>query len=153
MIINPAEVPGNTNSAYPKQFQAQVARRFKQKLGNVAGLKNFGVNLVTLKPGSASALRHWHEQQDEFVYVLEGEITLVSDQGEQVLEPGMAAAFPAGEANGHQLVNRSTAEAKYLEVGDRTPNEVVHYPDVDLQAQSKADGWIFTHKDGRPYST
>ncbi|KAF3883815.1 MULTISPECIES: cupin domain-containing protein [Nostocales] len=153
MIIDPTNVPKETGSRYPQQFQEVVAGRIRQRLGNFAGLKNFGVNLVTLEPGSTSALRHWHSHQDEFIYVLDGEIILVTDAGEQRLTPGMAAGFPAGDGNGHHLLNRSSKVAMYLEVGDRTPNDAVTYPDDDLLAQVSPDGksWIFTHKDGTPY--
>jgi uncharacterized cupin superfamily protein len=107
---------------------------------------------VKLEPGSSSALRHWHSHQDEFIYVLEGELTLITDAGEEILKPGMAAGFPANEANGHHLVNRSSVVGVYLEVGDRTPNDEATYPDHDLIAQSSADGkFRFIHKDGTPY--
>ena len=101
MIVNPENVPDSTGSNYPQQFKSAVAGRVKKRLGNAAGLVNFGVNLVRLAPGSCSALRHWHSRQDELVYVLEGEVTLISNSGEQVLQPGMAAGFPAGDADGH----------------------------------------------------
>ncbi len=153
MIIDPTNVPKETGSRYPQQFQEVVAGRIRQRLGNFAGLKNFGVNLVTLEPGSASALRHWHSHQDEFIYVLDGEVILVTDAGEQRLTPGMAAGFRAGDRNGHHLLNRSSTVAIYLEVGDRTPFDAVIYPDDDLLAQVSLDGksWVFTHKDGTPY--
>ncbi|WP_414527998.1 cupin domain-containing protein [Nodularia chucula] len=160
MIINPENVPSRTTSNYPDKFKYVVFGRAKQALGNAAGLKNFGVNLVTLAPGSCSALRHWHTQQDEFIYVLEGEVTLVTDAGAQILTPGMMAGFPAGEEDGHQLVNRSNAVVVYLEIGDRlrrgfadrTPDDEVYYPDNDLIAKSSADGQtIFTHQDGTLY--
>ncbi|TVP64094.1 MAG: cupin domain-containing protein [Nodularia sp. (in: Bacteria)] len=150
MIINPENVPSRTDSTYPDKFKSVVFGRAKQALGNAAGLKNFGVNLVTLAPGSCSALRHWHTQQDEFIYIIEGEVTLVTDTGAQILTPGMMAGFPAGEEDGHQLVNRSNnVEVVYLEIGDRTPDDEVYYPDNDLIAKPGADGQtIFTHKDG-----
>ncbi len=151
MLLDPEQVPAQQSSNYPSAFQAVVAGRWRQRLGNAAGLKNFGVNLVVLEPGSASALRHWHQKQDEFVYILEGEVTLITDDGEQILTPGMAAGFPAGEANGHCLINRSSSRVKYLEVGDRTPADQVTYPDVDLLAKDEPKGWEFTHKDGSPY--
>ncbi|MEC4813148.1 MAG: cupin domain-containing protein [Scytonema sp. PMC 1069.18] len=153
MIIDPQNVPKETSSTYPKQFQSIVQGRTRQRLGNYTGLKNFGVNLVTLEPGSASALRHWHSCQDEFIYVLDGELTLITDAGEQVLKPGMAAGFPAGEANGHHLVNRTELVAVYLEIGDRTANDTVTYPDEDLQLQLSSDGKsrVFTRKDGTLY--
>ncbi len=151
MIVNPENVPDITGSKYPLQFQSAVAGRVKKRLGDAAGLQNFGVNLVRLAPGSCSALRHWHSRQDELVYVLEGEITLISNAGEEVLQPGMAAGFRAGDADGHHLVNRTNAVVVYLEVGDRTPGDEVHYPDDDLVAKSHDNGWVFTHKKGDIY--
>ncbi|MBD2292935.1 cupin domain-containing protein [Anabaena sphaerica FACHB-251] len=152
MIINPDNVPHRTTSVYPEVFKSRLMGRVKQALGNAVGLNNFGVNLVTLAPGSCSALRHWHLQQDEFIYIIQGEATLVTNTGEQILTPGMMAGFPAAEADGHQLVNKSQAVVIYLEVGDRTPGEVVYYPDDDLIAKSSDDGrWIFTHRDGDLY--
>ncbi|MBD2571227.1 cupin domain-containing protein [Anabaena lutea] len=152
MIINPDNVPRRTSSVYPDVFKSQIAGRIKQALGNAAGLKNFGVNLVTLTPGSCSALRHWHTQQDEFIYIIQGEATLITNAGEQILTAGMMAGFPAGEANGHQLLNKSQAIVIYLEVGDRSLGEEVYYPDDDLIAKSSDDGgWIFTHKNGDLY--
>lgn len=151
MIINPDRVPENHGSNYPAQFKHVVAGRAKKRLGNAANLKNFGVNLVELAPGSASALRHWHEEQDEFIYVLSGEINLITDAGEEILTAGMAAGFAAGVANGHCLINRSSKSATYLEIGDRTPNEKVSYPDDDLVAEYSSNGWIFTHQGGSCY--
>jgi uncharacterized cupin superfamily protein len=151
MMIDPESVPRRTGTVYPDPFKALLAGRVKQRVGDAAGLRNFGVNLVTLAPGSISALRHWHEKQDEFVYVIAGELILVTDEGEQPLRAGMMAGFAAGEANGHHLVNRSNAPAVYLEIGDRTPDDRVHYPDDDLQAVASPEGWVLSHKDGRPY--
>lgn len=151
MIINPENVPESTGSNYPQQFKAAVAGRVKKRLGNAAGLQNFGVNLVKLAPGSCSALRHWHSRQDELIYVLEGEVTLVTNAGEDVLKPGMAAGFPAGEADGHHLVNRTNADVVYLEIGDRTPGDEVDYPDEDLVAKANKNGWFFTRKNGEVY--
>ncbi|MBV6624602.1 MAG: cupin domain-containing protein [Rivularia sp. (in: Bacteria)] len=150
MIINPEEVPIQNSTDYPDEFKSVVAGRFRQRLGKFAGLNNFGVNLVKLIPGSASALRHWHSHQDEFIYILEGELTIITDAGEEILTPGMAAGFPANEANGHHLVNRSNEDAVYLEVGDSTPNDTVYYPDNDLIAKPGNDGKsvVFTRKDG-----
>jgi uncharacterized cupin superfamily protein len=152
MLINPENIPEKTSSNYPDQFQSLVAGRFRKRLGDAAGLKNFGVNLTKLTPGSCSALRHWHTKQDEFIYVLEGELTLVTNDGEQTLTSGMAAGFPAGVADGHHLINRSNSEAVYLEIGDRTPDDEVGYPDVDLVAKLSSNGLVFTHKDGSLYT-
>jgi uncharacterized cupin superfamily protein len=149
--LNPETVAARTSSAYPEAFKALVAGRSKQALGDVLGLKNFGVNLVKLAPGAYSSLRHWHRRQDEFVYVLEGELTLITDTGEQILGPGMAAGFPAGKPDGHHLINRSQAIAMYLEVGDRLPGDSGSYPDVDLAFEQSSGKAVFTHKDGSPY--
>lgn len=145
--IDPTAIAPRTGTIYPEPFKATVAGRSKQALGAALGLKNFGVNRVTLAPGGASALRHWHTKQDEFIYVVAGEVTLVTEAGEQVLTAGMAAGFPAGKADGHQLVNRSGREAVYLEVGDRLPGDEVIYPDVDLAGQ-QSYSWQLTRKDG-----
>ncbi len=125
--------------------------REKAALGNVAGLTQFGVNLTRLKPGAASALRHWHEQEDEFIYVLEGELVLVEDGGETLLGPGDCAGFKAGVSNGHQLVNKSQRDARYLEIGTRAATERAHYPDVDLVLERDENGARFLHKSGEPY--
>ena len=115
------------------------------------GSTQFGVNLTRLKPGAASALRHWHEQEDEFIYVLEGELVLVEDDGEMLLKPGDCAGFKAGVANGHQLVNKSQRDAVYLEIGTRAAAERGHYPDVDLVLERDEHGMRFLHKSGEPY--
>ena len=153
MVINPQDVPDTKSSNYPEQFKPVVAGRVKKRLGDAAGLKNFGVNLVKLEPGSCSALRHWHSSQDEFIFILEGELTLVTDAGEQTLLPGMAAGFPAAEADGHHLINRSSAAAVYLEVGDRTAGDMATYPDNDLMAKDNSGRWVFAHRDGSPYES
>ena len=150
--IDIGALPVRASSAYPDMYKPVVAGREKIALGNAVGLSQFGVNLTRLKPGAASALRHWHENEDEFVYVLEGELVLVTDEGESVLGPGMAAGFPAGRACGHHLVNRTDRPALYLEIGDRTPGDRAHYSADDLEAALDPEGrWRFTHKDGRPY--
>jgi len=153
MIVDPKNVPESTGSNYPQQFKYAVAGRVKKRLGDSARLQNFGVNLVRLAPGSCSTLRHWHTCQDEFIYVLEGEVTLITNSGEQVLKSGMAAGFPAGDADGHYLVNRSNADVVYLEIGDRTSGDSVNYPDDNLIAKSGDNGWIFTRKDGEIYES
>jgi uncharacterized cupin superfamily protein len=149
--LDPATVVPSHGSNYPGLFKPRVADRAKQRLSDALGLKNFGVNLTTLKPGAASALRHWHARQDELVYVVSGELVLVTDAGEQLLTAGLCAGFPAGKADGHHLVNRSAHDAVYLEVGDRTPGDGADYPDDDLVARAVAGGWQFTRKDGSPY--
>ena len=145
-------VPPRTKpSNYPEPFFSRMLKREKRQLGDVFGLKNFGVNLTRLAPGGESALLHRHSKQDEFIYILEGEPTLVTETAEIKLSPGMCAGFPAaGEA--HQLVNRTNDDVLYLEVGDRTPGDEGSYPKDDIQAVLGADGkWVFTRKDGRPY--
>jgi uncharacterized cupin superfamily protein len=139
-------------SNYPEIFARRVAGREKRPLGDLFGLKNFGVNLTRLAPGAMSSLRHAHSLQDEFVYVIAGSAVLITDEGETPLEAGMCAGFPAGTGNAHHLVNRSNGEVWYLEVGDRTAGDVGSYPDDDLQAVKRDDGgWEFRRKDGRPY--
>ncbi len=139
-------------SIYPAPFTALMAGREKRQLGEVFGLKNFGVNLTHLKPNSKSALMHKHKTQDEFVYVVEGELTLVlGDGSEAVLTAGMCTGFPAG-GEAHQLLNKSNRDAWYLEVGDRTPADEVTYPNDDIKGKMDANGqWIFTRKDSTPY--
>lgn len=147
-----ATVPPRTKpSNYPKPFSDRVAGREKRTLGNLFGLKNFGVNLTRLTPGSESALLHRHSKQDEFVYILQGEPTLVMESDEMQLGPGMCAGFPSGGA-AHHLVNRSEEDVVYLEIGDRTAADEVTYPNDDLKAVLGADGkWAFARKDGTPY--
>ncbi|MEM7725560.1 MAG: cupin domain-containing protein [Cyanobacteria bacterium P01_A01_bin.45] len=151
MIIDPQQIPTQYTSTYPEAFKDRVLGRMKQKLGNAAGLKNLGVNLVKLQPGSCSALRHFHSHEDEFIYVLEGEITLVTNIGSQILTPGMCAGFPAGEEDAHHLINRSENIAVYLEVGNRHPEDEANYPDDDLVAKTNESGRFFTLKDGTLY--
>jgi uncharacterized cupin superfamily protein len=140
-----------TASFYPQPWRAVTDGREKTMLGDVAGLTQFGVNLTRLKPGAASSLRHWHEAEDELVYVLEGEMILIEDGGETVLRPGDAAGFKAGVANGHQLVNRSQHDALYLEIGTRAPRERAHYADVDLVVDRDERGARFSRRSGEPY--
>jgi len=138
-------------SVYPEPFASRMAGRVKQPLGDLFGITNFGVNRTVLKPGAVSALRHRHTKQDEFVYILDGAPTLVTDDGETALVPGMCAGFPAGGA-AHMLHNRTDADVIYLEIGDRTPGDAASYPDDDIAAALDETGkWRFTHKDGTPY--
>jgi uncharacterized cupin superfamily protein len=134
---------------YPPPFDAASAGRVRQRLGNAGGLRDFGVNLMRLPPGAWSSQRHWHSHEDEFVYVLEGELTLVEDGGETVLRAGDCAAFPKGTGDGHHMINRSAATAVYLEVGSRSPDDVTTCSDVDMMS-TNADG-RFLHKNGAPY--
>ena len=145
--------PKAKQTNYPEPFASRVAGREKRPLGEVFGLTNFGVNLTRLKPGAVSSLRHAHTRQDEFIYVLEGHPTLVTDAGETPLAPGMCAGFKAGTGNAHHLVNRGARDAVYLEVGDRTGGDAATYPDDDLRASLMPEGgWAFTRKDGTPFS-
>jgi len=147
-----AEAPARAQkSNYPEPFIARVAGREKRQLGEVFGLSNFGVNLTRLAPGAESALRHWHGKQDEFVYALDGEATLITDAGETRLARGMCAGFKAGTGDAHHIVNRSSADFVYLEIGDRTPGGGVGYPDDDLGLTIVDGRMRFTHKDGSPY--
>ena len=133
-------------------FTARLAPRQKRVLGDVFGLRNFGVNLTRLPPGAISALRHAHTRQDELVYILEGEPTLVTNASETRLRPGMCAGFKAGTGDAHQLVNRGERDVVFIEVGDRSPGDGVTYPDDDLQAVLGPDGkYQYRHKDGTPY--
>lgn len=144
--------PRTKASNYPEPFASRMAGREKRPLGELFGLSNFGVNHTRLIPGACSALRHAHSKQDEFVYILAGQPTLITDEGETALSPGMCAGFKAGTGNGHQLLNRTSEDVIYLEVGDRTAGDSGSYSDDDLQAVLGNDGkWQFLHKDGTPY--
>ena len=149
--LDPETVEVWTGSTYPEPFAAECAARQKRALGDAVGLKNFGVNLARLAPGVWSSQRHWHSAQDEFIYVLEGEVVLITEAGERTLTPGMAAGFPAGSGDGHHVVNRSGADAVYLEVGDRAQGDDVDYPDIDMAARWFDGVRKFVHKDGTPY--
>lgn len=150
-IVKSDALEPRRGSGYPHPYHEQLEGRLKRALGDAVGLTQFGVNLVTLEPGAQSSQRHWHEKEDELVYILEGEATLVTDEGEQTLHPGMVAGFPAGERNGHMLVNKTDAPVVYMEIGSRAPDERAEYPDVDMKAH-KVDGkWVFTRSDGTPY--
>jgi len=144
--IDIGSLPWKGGSGYPAPFDAIVEGRTRKRLGDAGGLGQFGVNLTRLAPGAASSQRHWHDNEDEFVFVLSGEVVLVEEGGETVLRAGDAAAFKAGVANGHHLVNRSGAEARYLEIGTRAGEERAHYPDIDLAYARDGAGARFTTK-------
>ena len=150
--IDIAKATVRTKGVYPEPWRAITEGREKAALGDVVGLTQFGVNLTRLKPGAASALRHWHQAEDEFVYVLEGEIMLIEDGGTTVLQRGDAAGFKAGVANGHHLVNKSQCDAVYLEVGTRAKRERAHYSDVDLILDRDESGFRFSRRSGEAYS-
>jgi len=150
--IDPKLLPERVGNGYPAPFQSSCEGRRKRALGDAGGLSQYGVNLVTLPPGQWSAQRHWHSHEDEFVWIVSGELVLVTDAGEEVLRPGMAAAFPAGKDDGHHLVNRSAMEAVYLEVGSRSAVDHCNYPDIDLHLEPDGAGdFRFTHKDGKSW--
>ncbi len=145
----PVARPGR---GYPEPFAARVAGRVRHPLGDFFGLSNFGVNLTRLPPGGMSALRHAHSREDELIYIVEGEPVLVTDAGETALRPGMCAGFKAGSGDGHHLLNRSTRDVVYLEIGDRHPGDTVIYPDEDIGRALAPDGTRhFVRRDGRPY--
>ena len=147
-----AEAPLRTKrSNYPEPFASRVAGRDKRRLGEAFGLKNFGVNLTRLAPGAISSIRHHHTKQDELIYIVEGEPTLVTDSGETPMKAGDCAGFRAGNGDAHHLVNKSGRDVLYLEIGDRTPGETVTYPDDDIEAALHDGKWRFQHKDGRLY--
>jgi uncharacterized cupin superfamily protein len=152
VAIDATQAPPRTKpSNYPEPFASRMAGRVKTPLGDLFGLANFGVNPTRLAPGAVSALRHAHTMQDEFVYVLEGHPTLVTDTGDTLLHPGMCAGFKAGSGDAHQLVNRSVADVVYLEVGDRSAGDSASYPDDDVRAVLVDGRWVFMHKDGSAY--
>jgi uncharacterized cupin superfamily protein len=149
-VIDQSRAPVKTGSIYPEPWAAMMAGRSSVRLGEAGGLTQYGVNLVRLEPGALSSLRHWHEQEDEFVWIVSGELTLVQDAGETVMRPGDCAAFPAGVPDGHHFVNRTAEPASFLVVGTKAPVEVAHYADEDLKVRV-ADGRAeFTRRDGTP---
>ncbi len=150
--IDISELPAVVGTLYPTPFDLPCRRRTRKKLGDAAGLGQFGVNLLRLPPGAWSSQRHWHTHEDEFVYVLAGEVMLVTDDGEEVLQSGDAAGFKAGESNGHCLANRSESDVLVLEIGSRVPDDVTYYPDIDMVAPADGKPAIYTHRDGTPYA-
>jgi uncharacterized cupin superfamily protein len=148
--IDIGSVPAQQVAAYPSKYAAVIAGREKQRLGDAVGLTQFGVNVTRIRPGSASALRHWHEQEDEFIYMLEGELVLKENDGETVLRPGDAAGFKSGSGIGHCLINRGSRDAAYLEIGTRAARERVHYPDVDMVMERDGGGRRFMTRSGAP---
>src|SRR4029450_9348554 len=148
--IDIGRVPAQQIASYPKEFAQVISGREKQRIGDAVGLTHFGVNITRIKAGSASALRHWHEREDEFVYMLEGELVLCENDGETVLKAGDAAGFKAGSGVAHCLVNRTERDAIYLEVGTRAESERVHYPDVDFMMERDASGRRYFRKSGEP---
>lgn len=149
--INIDALSKRTGCGYPSPFDQPCRNRVRRQLGDAGGLSDFGVNLLELQPGAWSSQRHWHSAEDEFVWVLAGEVTLIDDAGEQILHAGDCAAFAKGDANGHHLVNRSDAPVRCLEIGSRWPAEdACDYPDIDLHIGPEP-AETYTHKDGTPY--
>ena len=149
--VDRSKIPFTNNASYPKEFAPVIEGREKQKLGDAVGLTQFGVNVSRIKAHSKSALRHWHESEDEFIYVLQGEVVLETNDGEQVLRPGMCAGFPAGTGDAHRFVNRTASDVTLLVIGDRTPDDEISYPDVDMHAVLAPDGvYRFSTKSGEP---
>ena len=150
--LDPSSLPARTSSMYPEPFRSRVLPREKRALGGALGLTKIGVNLTTLPPGKESSMRHFHSHEDELIFVVEGEVVLRTNQGEQVLTAGMCAGFAAGVRDGHQFVNRSAAPVRYLEVSNRDPEDEAEYSDDDLGCRKAADGsYVFSRKDGTPY--
>jgi len=149
--IDIGKIAIDTATGYPSPFNKAVEGRSRKRLARAAGLSQFGVNVCTLKPGAASSQRHWHENEDELVYVLEGEVVLREDEGETVLKAGDAAAWKAGVANGHTIINRSNRDAVFIEVGTRAPSERAHYSDIDMMVVRDEKGARYTKKNGEPY--
>ena len=147
IALHVADVPMRIGSGYPAPHDAPCKKRGRRRLSDQFGLMQFGANVLELPPGAWSSQRHWHERQDEFVYVPEGDVTLVTNEGETLLRPGMFAGFRAGQPNGHHLVNRSNAVARVLEVGTRTAEETAHYSDIDMMYR---EGEGYFTGDGRP---
>lgn len=149
--FHPTDVKPRIGSGYPAPYNQGALTRRKHALGDRAGLSQFGVNYTILPPGQQSALRHWHSHEDEFVFVLEGELVLITDEGEETLTAGMCAGFPGGVPNGHQLINRSGEEAVFVEIGSRIAEDEGNYPDDDLHARKTGNGHVFTRKNGDVY--
>jgi len=152
--FDPLDVPESNETSYPAPFRAANQMRWNRRLGDHARIKNFGVNLTRIIPGGQSSHRHAHTRQDEFVYVLVGEVVLETDAGAQTLRSGTCAGFPAGTGDAHRFVNRSSSDCLLLVIGDRTADDEVSYPDIDMAGRLGAEGrYSFRHKDGRPYET
>ncbi len=152
LVLDPATIDFVSGAgAYPDQYKPLVPGRAKKVIGDSLGLKNYGVNIVKLEPGGCSSVRHWHTRQDEFIYVIEGEITVVNDDGEFIMSAGMVAGFPGGAENGHHMFNRAEKDAIFMEVGDRLPGDSVDFSDVDLLSRQLKAGWQFTNRKGKPF--
>jgi uncharacterized cupin superfamily protein len=146
--LDPLSLEPRTSSGYPEPYRSRVLPREKRQLGNALGLKTIGINHTLLPPGKESSMRHWHTHEEEFIYVLSGEVVLRTDAGEQLLRAGMCAGFPLGTRDGHQLINRGDEPALYLEISNRDENDRAFYPDVDLQYNGANAAVKFSRKDG-----
>ena len=152
IVFDPLSVAQSNATSYPAPYRADNQQRWNRRLGDHAGLENFGVNLTRIAPGGQSSARHWHSKQDEFVYVLSGTVTLETNAGEQLMKPGSCAGFPKGAPDGHRFVNRSAEDVLLLVVGDRTGEDEISYPDIDMQARLGPDGrYAFRRKDGTAF--
>ena len=150
--FDPLTIEAEVRNPYPPPNDTALNGKSRRALGDPHGLTKFGVNLTEMKPGAVSALRHWHSAEDEFIYIIDGTPTLVTDSGEEVLQPGMCACFPANSGDAHRLENKSDAIVRFLEVGNRSESEKVHYPDDDMIMEKSADGTrSFRHFDGTSY--
>jgi uncharacterized cupin superfamily protein len=149
--LDPKTITPRTATVYPQEFAGAVKGREKRALGDFFGITQYGVNLTTLAPGSWSAHRHWHENEDEFVFVVEGEITLIDDTGEHLLKPGMCAGFKSGVRNGHHLVNKTETPVTYLEIGTRAPIERAYYPEADMFFEKDGARTTVTRRNGSPF--
>ena len=148
--LDPRTVEAANRSGYPEPYRSRVLPRSKRRIGEALGLTRIGINYTVLPPGKESSMRHWHTHEDEFVFVLEGEVVLRTEAGEQVLKAGMCAGFPAGVEDGHHLINRSAADAVYLEISNRDRADGAHYADADVDLAYQAPG-RFTRRDGTPF--
>jgi len=150
--FNPLELPESNATTYPEPYRAENQNRWNRRLGSHAGIKNFGVNMTRIVPGGQSSSRHWHSLQDEFIYVLSGEVILQTDAGEEELHAGMCAGFPAGTGDGHRFLNRTVSDVVLLVVGDRTFEDEVGYSDIDMHGHPRpGGGYRFTRKDGTSF--
>ena len=149
--IDPATLPIITGTLYPSPFDEPCRKRDRVRLADAAGLTQYGVNLLRLAPGAWSSQRHWHIKQDEFIYILSGEVTLVTDAGEEILKAGDCAGFPANDGNGHHLQNRSSSDVTLLEIGTRPTDDGAYYSDIDMKVSAADPPGTYTHRDGTPY--
>jgi uncharacterized cupin superfamily protein len=149
--LDPFALPREERQPYPAPYNTELKGKTRSAIGDALGLTRIGVGLTELAPGAVSALRHWHAEEDEFVYIVSGELTLVTNDGAQLLTAGMVAGFPAGKADGHRLENRGTVKGAYIEISNRAGKEHVRYPDSDLQLVREGGTRNWLHRDGKPY--